>query len=347
VILQCTEISRESYETFVNGHHGSSVFHGLAWLDAVTVAYRIDVKLLGLLDGEQLLGALPVFHRRMYGFNLYGSPLRQVGTPANLPLLAPESRKQDILDAIDQWVKRQGVGYFQLTWTLGSPPQLPSHIRQECFDNLEIDLSPSLQTLWNNLSSLPKRKIRNAVRHGIRLHWLHPEHILLEYTSLLQATYDVQGINPNYPLQMYRETATRLPAKSLRVLAATQHGVLLAAVWLLTDSQTVYYWDAASNQASRDTGSGHLLVWELIRWAKAHKLPKLDMVGTGAGRGGSRPGIGRFKKSFGAQPVRLHVLYWQGGWLRLAFYFYRRLMRFWYWMWHQRQLLMQRSQRHE
>jgi hypothetical protein len=326
--MKTVELTRHEYGDFVTRHPERRVFHGLPWLDAVCRGYGVGIRFLGLQDGNHLVGAIPVVIRKKMGVSLYGSPLPQTGTPPSVPILAPLERCEEVLRAVEDWVRENRIWHFQVTW----PGPLFFHpsarARVEQLDNLEIELSARLKLNWNLLSDLPKRGVKRAVRSGVKLHWYTGHDALQRYSVLLDSTYDRQGLRPNFPLSMYQSVQALVPRHSMKILSATHEGRVIAAVWLLCDANRCHYWDASSLQAYRELSAGHLLVWELIRWSALNGYRVLDMVGTSiGGRGGSRPGIGRFKQSFGAKPVVYSVVYWQAGWLVAALAMYRLLAR--------------------
>ena len=194
---------------------------------------------------------------------------------------------------------------------LGMSAESSKSGQSEPLDNLELDLQPAIEETWKSLSELPRRCVRKAVRMGVRIHWRSSEAMLATQEELVSATYDRQGIRPNIPQRLYRELLARRKDIGLRVLSATHSGKTVAAIWVLSDTRTCHYWDAASLEDARELNANHLQVWCLIRWAYRRGLKKLDFVGTSSGgRAGTRPGIARFKRSMGGQPVEYRILYW-------------------------------------
>ena len=111
--MHIEEISRARYDALVERHPEHTVFHTGAWLESVHEVYGTHIRYLGLLDGEQLLGAFPVFSRRMFLAALHGSPLPQHATPRLLPLLDGDLH-EEFLAALDRWVRVNRIGHFQL-----------------------------------------------------------------------------------------------------------------------------------------------------------------------------------------------------------------------------------------
>lgn len=326
--LEAQEISRDRYQSFLETVP-HAVFHRLEWLAVMTSIYPIDILPLGYFCNDDLVAVTPLLRRRLGPLFLWGAPLRKCPVPAATPFCAPAKMSEVILPVLREWVRCHRIGYMQVTL----PPPVDNAVfvanRVEILENLELSLSGPLEELWHSLSKKTRYTVRRAVKDGVKVHWHFSADILDTQALLLHDTYGRQGrgARPNYPLALYRALLEARQVTGLRILCATYGNRIIAAVWLFTDARKCYYWDAAASSEGRRFNTNHLLVWCLIRWARRRGLETLDFVGAGKGRMGERPGIGRFKRSFGARPVEYRIVYWHSLALGTALTVYRALSR--------------------
>lgn len=322
------ELTREEYDAFLQTIP-HSIFHKLAWLDVIACVYKLRIRTLGHMRDSQLCAVTPLMGRRIGPLMLWGSPLRKCGTPPATPFCSPAEEASALLPAFRQWAATQRFGYLQITIPTGSSLKTRESERIEPLDNLELDLDRPLESIWKDLAQ-QKTAVRKAVRSGVRIHFQTTLDFLRIQDDLLVATYERQKLQPNFPRSLYRAILGAREQNGLRLLSAVHQGRTIASIWTLTDTARCYYWDAASLPEARDLSANHLLVWCLIRWAHRKGLHTLDFVGTSiGGRGGSRPGIGRFKQSMGGRPVQYRILYRFSPLTRVAFFGYRWFNRLW------------------
>ncbi len=321
-------IGEAEYVGLLERHPEAGVFHRPGWLAAARAAYGCELSYVGFFSGDSLRGGFPLYARRALGIKLYGSPLPQLGTPICVPLLLPPGEEPQALDALSGWVREQRLPFFQATCAR-APERLPPGAQLEVRDNVEVDLSPALEDLWNNVRGKSRTSIRHAVRSALKVHWIRSAGALERYRELLDSTYARQGLRPNFPHRLYAALHHMQGEAGLRLLAATLQGRIVAMLWILHDARKAYFWDGASDQALRQLAANNLLNWEAIRWAKRRGLRTYDMVGRAveSGRSGARPGIGRFKQSLGAKPVDYYILTWSQPWFRLLRASYRSVLR--------------------
>jgi hypothetical protein len=308
--LVAREISSDIYERFLR-QTPHSFFLTAEWLQVISENFSVKVVFLGYFLNEDLHAVSALQIRRILGVALCGAPIRKTATPPATEFCAPAEHAGPALLALRHWAKKHGIAYLQVSVRAEVCKIGCGHSRIESFDNLELDLSRPIEILWKSLSDSPRREVRLAVKNHVHIHWRHSDDLLREYESMLASIYAGQGIGSNYSHRLYRSLLEQRQRLGLRVLCATHRGEVLSQIWLFRDSERCYYWDAASFDKAKRLKANHLLLWCAIKWAKRHDLKTFDFVGTSVGgRGGSRPGIGRFKQSMGGRPKNYVVLYW-------------------------------------
>lgn len=324
-MIETRNISAEDYTLFLaTVQH--SVFQRLPWLTTIAPVYGIRIVTLGYFLAGKLIAVTPLLHRRIGPFSIWGAPQRKCAIPPATPFCAPASEAARVLPALQTWMCQKKLHFLQITIPAVTDISHVKPDRVESLDNLELPLSTTLPILWQGLSQLPRRGVRKATRSGVRIHWCQNHLDLKAHSLMLRDTYGRQGgkFQPNYSLALYEALLRERHAAELRVMCATHDGQTVAAFWIFTDGERCYYWDAVSREAARDLNANHLLVWCLIRWAHRRGFKLLDFVGPKeGGRGGTRPGIGRFKQSMGAGTVDHKILYWYTPWMGWVLHAYR------------------------
>ena len=318
------EISRENYEGFIK-QVSHSVYHRAEWLEIIEKNYRVACVTLGFFKDGNLIAVTPLQNKKLGPFRIWGAPLRKTATPPSTPFCVPEQLASEIIDPLLSWAKRQKIKYLQLSHPSCFNEASRGICAVENLSNLEVNLERSISELQTDLSSNTRRNIRKAIRKGIQIHWKQGN-VIDDQVAFLNDTYGVtrNNVRSNYPLSLYQSLFDNKNRINLKIITASSNGKALASIWVFTDREKCYYWDAASRLEARDYCANHLLVWCLIRWAHRNNYRVFDFVGGDVGgRGGTRPGIGRFKSSMGGKPVRYCIAYWYTPVLKAALQTFR------------------------
>ncbi|HET7333273.1 lipid II:glycine glycyltransferase FemX [Dyella sp.] len=320
--ITATNLSKEEYAKFL-ATVPHSAFHTLEWLTTLQTTYPLQLQFIGYFQKGNLFAVTPLMGLRRGPFTLWGAPIRKCNTPPATIFCSPDSEAPKVLPALCRWIRHKRLSYVQITLASDHDQAEGLADKIEALDNLELDLSRPLKSIWDGLSQ-QRTSVRKAVKSGVRLHWGYQSKILDAQHKVLQDTYRSQGVQPNIPSQLYSTLLANRRSNEVRVLYATYEGRVIAIVWVICDATRCYYWDAAGLSEARELNANHLLVWCLIRWASKRRLDILDFVGTSVGgRGGSRPGIGRFKQSMGGRPVPYRIAYWYSPLMKVIFACYR------------------------
>jgi peptidoglycan pentaglycine glycine transferase (the first glycine) len=96
------------------------------------------------------------------------------------------------------------------------------------------------------------------------------------------------------------------PKGMLRLFLADYDGNVIAGTIAITFSDKCWYVYGASGNEYRNVMPNHALQWAMIQWAKEKGCPVYDFRGIPCDLSPEHPlhGLVRFKKGFGAYPVR-------------------------------------------
>lgn len=165
-----------------------------------------------------------------------------------------------------------------------------------------LDLSPSVEDIFNNCKSKTRYNIRLAKKKGVTIVEDTSEQGIEDYIRLLEETTERQGFyahGPEYFRTMWKVMGG---GRMIRILKAMYEGKVVT-VWILFLLNGVgYYPYGASSREHRDVMANNLMMWEALMLAKREGCLSFDMWGSL----GPEPdpkhkwyGFHRFKEGYG------------------------------------------------
>lgn len=159
-----------------------------------------------------------------------------------------------------------------------------------------IDLSQPEETLWGNLSTSHRRKVRLAMKQSVQiktgLQYIDVAHVLV------RDTFKRSGLSFMDFKTFVRYTEGL--GKNVRILVAEANGKLQGCLLLPFSGYAAYYVYGGS-VAEPVLGATNLLHWEAITRFKAEGVRRYDFVGVriNPSQGSKQEGLFMFKKRFG------------------------------------------------
>lgn len=169
-----------------------------------------------------------------------------------------------------------------------------------------LDLTKPEEALLGSMHSKTRYNIRLAQKHGVVVAEDNSHEAFEQYLTLAEETTNRQKFyahNRRYHTEMWQTLRTQDIA---HLFTATYQGTTLAAWILFVWGDTVYYPYGASSRNHREVMAPNLMVWEIVRWAKAKHIKYLDLWGAiGPDPKPNDPwyGFHRFKEGFGPNLV--------------------------------------------
>jgi len=180
-----------------------------------------------------------------------------------------------------------------------------------------IDLRQSEDTIWRNLSTSHRRKVRLAKKKKILIK-SGLEHLKTAYT-LVRDTFQRSAM-PYMSFDAFKNMVNGF-GEYVKVLVADYQGVAHGCVVIPFSNHSAYYLYGGS--ASKPvTGANNLLHWEGIRQFRELGVKRYDFVGVRINpeRGSKQEGLMTFKQRFGGQLVKGYM--WKYGIHPFKFAFY-------------------------
>jgi serine/alanine adding enzyme len=276
------------WDTFVERNARATPFHQFRWKEIFERAYKLQAPFLGVFNGADLVGVLPVVvirfpFRPPYAVSLpycsYAGWLFEPGTDQ-------ERAKQEITS----YLSAQGISFLELR-EFGE--DFSSQVSEA---TLRLDLPASSDLLWKSLDPKVRNLVRKAERMGLTARW---------GVNQLHSFYEIYSRNmsdlgtPAHSEHFFRVLVNTLQDQ-VDILTVRSDERPIAAMFLLKfRSQLSDPW-ASSLRKFNSLSPNMLLYWEALRHGIDHGFKQFDF-----GRSHRDSGTYRFKCQWGAKAYPL------------------------------------------
>jgi hypothetical protein len=214
--------------------------------------------------------------------------------------MSPEAgvdQEKEFLNGVIKYFYSKKIDFIQQPATHVVFNTYPDNSIFSPFGTYQLDLQPSIETLWDNVHSKHRNVIRNAEKNSVRIDkGICNKDIAYK---LLKDTMDRSEMS--FPENnSYNQLITSLGKYVEIFVAYNDNEPQGCAVIPYSEYCAYYLWGGSSNKPFQ--GSMNLLQWEIIKHFKSIGVKKYDFVGARISpQEGSRlEGIQRFKVRFGA-----------------------------------------------
>lgn len=273
----------------------------------------VEVERVGFFDNGKLVGAFQVFFHKIPHFN---------GTAGYFPKGPMPEEEQ--LSAVQQLGKRHNALFVKMEPNVAQPvtdngvsgfdevkkflqsqnarPGRPLFTKY----TFQLDLTPSEEKLFANLSSKTRYNVNVAFKKGVQIYENTTEAGMNQHLEILAETTQRQGFYAHSPEYFKTMWQTLGKTGMLRIFEASYQDTVLVSWIMFICNGVLYYPYGASRNLHRDVMASNLIMWEMIKFGKANGCTMFDMWGSlGPEPNEKDPWFGfhRFKKGFGGQLV--------------------------------------------
>lgn len=170
----------------------------------------------------------------------------------------------------------------------------------------QIDLIRSEEELMAQMKEKTRYNVRLAQKHGVTVREDNSPYTFEEYLRLTRQTTKRQKFYAHDEKYHRLMWSVLQPAGIAHLLTATYQGKILVTWILFLFNNVVYYPYGASSEEHREVMAGNLMMWEAMRWGKAHGAKIFDLWGAlGPNPDPKDPwyGFHRFKEGYGPKLV--------------------------------------------
>lgn len=273
------------------------------WLDAVTIPDRKRWEVM-LKYGKQgqIEAAMPYMLRHKMGLSYILMPQQtQIGGVWLSSKLKNDSQTQT---KIAKWVtdslQQLGIDYYYQHYPLYSP--LPRLLQEEGFTikkriTYRIEDTSDIDNIIRSFSNNKKRQIKKSASLVVDYHLTAQEFYQMHVTCLKNKHHSIR-YSWNLFENIYKASATHGQGQliGLRQVADSR---LIAAAFIVWDSEQMYYLIPALDPSFGHIGAGARLVLECIKLAEQKGL-SFDFEGSNV------PSIANHYRQFGSTPVEYY-----------------------------------------
>jgi GNAT acetyltransferase-like protein len=304
--FQLDPIEDPRWARFTGKHPQASIFHSVAWLQALRDTYGYQPVVFSTSPpGEELKNGL-VFCR----INSWLTGRRLVSLPFSdhcEPLFDSIEDAKAVIQNLRSVLAHEKWKYLQIR-PVNFIPGLGDGVAswqptQEYFLHL-LDLKPDLDHIFKTLDKdSVQRRIQRAERGGLVENCGNSEDLLNDFYRLFLLTRRRQRVPPT-PLAWFRNLVRDL-GEALEIRVAYKAELPIAAILTLQFRDVLYYKYGCSNAKFNNYGATPWLFWKAIERAKSKGLVEFDLGRTDR----DDQGLLAFKDHWVPSPKRL--LYWQ------------------------------------
>lgn len=293
-IYKLNPLQDPRWQSFVDRHPRSSVFHTTQWLEALRRTYHYEPVVYTTTPPASELSNGVVFCRiRSW---LSGSRLVSLPFSDHCEPLASSEELAELMDWLSASRHRKNWKYIELRpLSPDGAPRTADLTKSESFSLQTLDLKPSIDTLFQNFhKSCVQRKIQRAEREKLTYEEGRSDTLLKKFYDLLLLTRRRHGLPPQ-PLVWFRNAVACLGDRVL-IRIVSKDGRPVASIITMQYKDVLVYKYGCSDSRFNNLGGNSLLFWRAIQDAKRDGVVKYDL-----GRSElDNPGLVTFKENWGA-----------------------------------------------
>ena len=263
------------WESFLQRHPRSSVFHSVEWLEALRQTYGYEpIALTTSSPEDELQNAVVLCHVNSWftGRRLVSLPFSDhcdLLTDAQDDLVA-------ILSSLEEQLYRDMLQYVEIRPISQPDPAIlaPASTHSYCLH--QIDLKPDIDALFRAChKDSTQRKIQRAEREGLSYEEGNSPFLLGSFYDLLLLTRRRHRLPPQ-PKRWFQNLIRNF-GSALKIRVAFKEERPVAAILTLRFKDTLVFKFGCSDARFHKLGGVHSLFWRSIQDAKLLGLQKFDL----------------------------------------------------------------------
>ena len=279
------------WNAFVATHPEATYCHRWEWREVAEAAYGRSTRFLIARRGEAVAGVLPLvwMPERLAGRRLVSMPYLDLGGV----LAEDEAVESALLQAAVQLA--EGLGAHAVELRESADPadgEGPGRYR------FVLDLPGDAERLWSSLAGKVRNQVRKARKSALTTERVAPERLADFYGVFGRNMRDLGS--PVHSRRFLAEIFERFGDRAHLYLTAHADGRVLAGAIGIAQGEVLSVPWASALRSARALCPNHSLYWQILEEAVAGGVRSFDF-----GRSTSGSGTYRFKKQWGARPIRL------------------------------------------
>ena len=284
----------KEWERFIEEHPESTFFHQIGWKKVIENIFGFKAHYLIVKDNSKIQALLPLFEiKQITGKKLVSVPFSTEGGV----LYSTEEAKEKILSQANNIVKEQNLDYLELRQEKDIGTNLET---KDYYYHMKLKLDHNPEVIWKNLDKKTRNAVRKAERLGLKTD------MGLNYFEDFYRIFSINMRDLGTPVdkkEFFEEIIKQFPDQ-VDIYVSKLKDKVIGAVFLLKYKDTIKSEWASSLREYFGYNANQLMYWDAVQDACKNGFNIFDF-----GRSLEGEGTYRFKKKFGAKPVRLHYKY--------------------------------------
>lgn len=261
----------------------ATVYHLSSWHRCLERSFPGTVVRFAVLDGDRACGHWCGFLVKKFGVRVFGAPLPGTGVDYLHPLFSHAPSVPRFLAAVRAWAEQEGIALVELGGRCFSVEELgAAGYRARCSHTYRVDISGGAEEVWSGMKPAMRNKVRKAEKSGVTVEFDTSPEFPRRYIGMLKATFGRQGLVPTYGLERVETIVDELiPSGNAATFTASLSDDAVAAIILLLDGTTAYFWGGASYRRAYEVGANDIIHWHALQYAIEKGLAVYDTSGGG------------------------------------------------------------------
>ncbi|HTY25998.1 MAG TPA: GNAT family N-acetyltransferase [Desulfomonilaceae bacterium] len=253
------------------------------WVNFLERTLDAEPVLAVLEEDDRVLGYFTGLIAKEFGFRILGSPFPGWSTTYMGFNLLPGVRRAIALEALADFafkdLKCDHLEIMDRQLKHEDATSLGFNIWN--FETLEVDLSPSEESIFANMKHQCRNCIRKAERSGVRIEEANDAEFADDYYEQLTHVFAAKGLLPPFDVHRVRDLIHfLLPTGRLLLLRArNQEGICIATGIFPAMNVTMYAWGSASWRQYSNVRPNEAIFWHAMKYWKRRGVLVCDLVG--------------------------------------------------------------------
>ena len=277
-----TDYNDPDWDLFLSTLHGGVLEQTCLWARAKAV-YGWEPLRFIVKDQNKIIGGFQILKRRIFKFG-------NIGYISKGPVFKEYVCNNEVISTVLKQIKkvvRQNRIHilivhppvsnddviYQLAVLNFKPTKLVNVVRA----SLLIDLSQSINEIFNQMTPGMRREIRQGLRKEIEIRSGTKADIPV-FFDLMKKICDRRGIKPNPPDEQffYKLWSERHSATKIKLFLAVYNNEVIAGSWNIGFGNIMRFWKIGWSGKYSKLRPTQLLYWESIKWAKKQGYSYFD-----------------------------------------------------------------------
>lgn len=295
-IIRCDATHDAAWNAFVAASSRASFYHRVEWRRINEACFGHRTCYLGAVDGDRIVGVLPLVQvkSRLFGNIGCSLPFVNYGGPCGVD----DDVEGALLNASEGVADEWGVDYLEVRSTRPMGDQYPCSTHKV---SMTVELQPDPEQVFAAYKGDHRKDIRRAYKYGFVARFGALD-LLDDFYAILSESWRDLG-TPIYEKSYMRAVLEAFPECTRIGVVYADDGTPAAGAFVGEHNGTVEGLWLGTRGRYRRQMVGYVLYWELIKEACLRGQTRFHL-----GRSTAESGSEQFKRKWNATPKQL---YWQ------------------------------------